>query len=400
MKILHTGDWHLGKRLFKISRLPEQQLFLKWLENEIIQKDIEVLVISGDIFDTPSPQADATRLFFDFLHQISSNTKCHILVIAGNHDSGAYIEAPKQLLQDKKISLCGKIKGNDLDQISIGPATFTMLPFFRAYEVLSMANQLEIETETEEEKILKTLETLFSRACKNKEQKHFLIAHHLFGNMDQIEMGGSEQVITLSGLPSIPLSILDGHFDYLALGHIHKKHTVKTSSPMIRYPGAPMAFRFSENEKKSYTLIELDQNSFNTSEVIIPSFRKIICVRCEIEELETEIKKINGLECDDSLPALLEVQVSVKSPESGIADRIRAEISGKNIELLSLKVQVSGEQQNDFLDEVMTALPSLEELFKMFYHQRHPDAKSIPEEIEKSFKQLLSELTQSSTEGQ
>jgi len=70
MKVLHTSDWHLGKKLFKVSRLPEQRQFLLWLEKLIIEQNIDALVMAGDVFDTPHPPHDALVVYYEFLVRI------------------------------------------------------------------------------------------------------------------------------------------------------------------------------------------------------------------------------------------------------------------------------------------------------------------------------------------
>ena len=112
------------------------------------------------------------------------------------------------------------------------------------------------ESEDDGDVILRTLSKLIQNGKSGISKHRILIAHHIFGNMDRVEMGGSEQVISLSGLDSIPNSLLVEHFDYVALGHIHKKATLKQEAPVIRYCGAPLPFRFSENYIKSMTLIK------------------------------------------------------------------------------------------------------------------------------------------------
>ncbi len=399
MKLLHTGDWHLGKKLFKESRLPEQKLFLEWLFSIIENHEIDILIIAGDVFDTPSPPAEASKLFFDFLHQVSSKTTCHIVAIAGNHDSGAFLEAPKAILKDLRITLCGKINGHSLTNLSFPKLSLTLLPFFRSYDILSMARLLieqgiidrpsEKEEKEEEGIITQCLEKLFHQAhCQDK--KNILIAHHLFGSMEKVEMGGSEQAISLSGLNSIPTNILEKYFDYVALGHIHKKYTVKDSAPKIRYSGAPLPFRFSERGKKSITVINLDSDVLQSDEIEIPEFRRLITIQTAKETLELELKKMLERDYTNELPPYLEVQLTVQAPEVGVADFIRDTISNSPIQLISLKVIVEGDEQEEAYSEVMSELPSLTELFEMFYASRYPTEPTIPESIRQSFMQLLS----------
>ena len=66
MKILHTADWHLGHRLHEQSQVEEQALFLEWIENFIIQEEIDVLLISGDVFDTNAPSNQSLEMYYTF----------------------------------------------------------------------------------------------------------------------------------------------------------------------------------------------------------------------------------------------------------------------------------------------------------------------------------------------
>ena len=100
-KIFHSSDWHLGKRLYKSERLDEQKLFLSGLLEEIKTKEIDLLLIAGDIFDTPFPPTEALRLYFEFLRKICDETKAQVVLIAGNHDSGRFLEAPVPFLKEK-----------------------------------------------------------------------------------------------------------------------------------------------------------------------------------------------------------------------------------------------------------------------------------------------------------
>ena len=100
MKILHTSDWHLGQNFMGKSRAEEHEAFLFWLLEIIIEKEIEVLLVSGDIFDTGTPPNYALELYYNFLKELSSiKTLITTIITAGNHDSVSTLKAPKQLLE-------------------------------------------------------------------------------------------------------------------------------------------------------------------------------------------------------------------------------------------------------------------------------------------------------------
>lgn len=398
MNIIHTGDWHLGKKLFKESRLVEQHLFVQWLAEIIIEQKIDLLIIAGDIFDTPSPPAEATKLFFDFLQQISSKTLCHIVAIAGNHDSGPFIEAPKNILQDKRITLCGKIPDTGLVTVDFPMLRLTLLPFFRSYDLLRLKKYFQEQTENsndqpeqqEENQILSTLHHLFAKA-QTPNRHNMLVAHHLFGAAEKFEMGGSEQAINLSGLASIPQDTLVEYFDYVALGHIHKRCIIKKEQPAIHYPGAPLPFRFSEVAKKVILKLEVNDQAIIHSEIVVPVFRPLLSLETDFQALPVKLDQLVSDYSSCQLNAYLEVHVRVLTPTTGIADIIRQRLQQAPIELLSLKVSTDGEER-PISHDVMSELPSLVELFQLFYESKYPESPAIPETLNNTFMELLSSI--------
>ena len=107
MRILHTSDWHLGKRLEQFSRLEEQQLVLEEICSIADENNIDVILIAGDLFDTFNPPADAIELFYSTIKKLSKNGTRPVIAIAGNHDSGDRISAPDPLAKQCGIILIG-----------------------------------------------------------------------------------------------------------------------------------------------------------------------------------------------------------------------------------------------------------------------------------------------------
>ncbi|KAA6325531.1 Nuclease SbcCD subunit D, partial [termite gut metagenome] len=111
MKLLHTADWHLGQIFFGYDRKPEHLQFIEWLKHQIRNLSVDVLLIAGDVFDTPNPSAESQRLYYKFLREtINENPRLQIVIIAGNHDSAARLEAPNPLLEEMNITVRGIVK--------------------------------------------------------------------------------------------------------------------------------------------------------------------------------------------------------------------------------------------------------------------------------------------------
>jgi Exodeoxyribonuclease I subunit D (EC 3.1.11.1) len=101
IKLLHTADWHIGQTFFDYNRKAEHLQFLEWLRGQLREQCVDVLLIAGDVFDTPNPSAESQKMFYKFLREITSdNVALQVVVIAGNHDSAARLEAPNPLLEE------------------------------------------------------------------------------------------------------------------------------------------------------------------------------------------------------------------------------------------------------------------------------------------------------------
>jgi len=369
MKILHTSDWHLGKKLFRLDRTEEHKLFLKWLLDQLIIQQIDVLFIAGDIFDTPTPPHQAQEMLYDFLYEVSVKTKTTTFIIAGNHDSGHLLEAPAKILKNHRVKIWGKLSENPTDHW----ITFTHekesinicgIPFFRSYELMPQGESDAIIA------LQKYLET-------PKSGKNFLLFHHLVGIF---EAAGSEQAISLTGLESIPKDLLN-KFDYVALGHIHKPQKVATNA---YYSGSPIPLRFSETFAKNVVIIDVTDSNIEISHTSIPIFRQII--QLKVDESNWE-EKVNGLIKETELTPVVEIQMKLKAPVVGLVDKIRNILDKKSMDLLLFEPLFQDEnkpQKNEKLFELNTF-----ELFKEFYKHKYPESEKMPPELEEDFKELV-----------
>ena len=107
LTILHTSDWHLGRRLYGRMRYEEFEAFLAWLYNTIISHQVDVLIVAGDIFDTMTPSNKAQALYYEFLGSVSKTCCQHIVIVAGNHDSPTFLDAPSQVLKFLNVHVIG-----------------------------------------------------------------------------------------------------------------------------------------------------------------------------------------------------------------------------------------------------------------------------------------------------
>ena len=394
MKILHTSDWHLGKKLYRISRLKEQELFLSWLSEYIIAEKIDILLVSGDIFDVPTPPNEALKLYFNFLKSLSGNRETPIFIIGGNHDSSHFLEAPAPFLELNNIHVVGNLtelsKGNYspyIHNLIIGneKVSINLFPYFRTHELFNLAKNWDIDIE---QGLLPVIEKALDNLARRSEGKKILMSHHLFGSYEE---SGSEQGLNLSGIDSIPTSILKA-YDYVALGHIHKAQTVRKESPIVHYSGSPIAFRFSETTQKEVSVITIESDELSFERIPVKQFDKLIRVTCtkdEIEEYRDQI--VSSWGDKDELEVFLEMKVKTSSPLTSIADRLRAEFKERGIHLLSFQAIVTG--ANEERDEhILEKSLRTEELFDLFYKKKYPESEVIPKELKQDFNDLLEDV--------
>lgn len=111
---MHTADWHLGQTFFGYDRVEEHAHFLDWLARELKENEIDVLLIAGDVFDVSNPSAVSQRMFYRFIRRVTTeNPQLQLVIVAGNHDSAARLEAPLPLLQEMRTDIKGIVRRRD-----------------------------------------------------------------------------------------------------------------------------------------------------------------------------------------------------------------------------------------------------------------------------------------------
>lgn len=391
VRALHTSDWHLGKKLFKQSRLPEQERFLNWLVDYIVHHHLELLLICGDIFDVPNPPNDAVQLYFSFLNKLTELSDCHVIIIPGNHDSSSFISAPTEILKKHNIHIIAGIKDyqeNNIISLNINDQSISIkgLPYFRTYELY---NEIEKSKKSvEKDDIEKYIKDFFKYWPKESSRtKKIVMGHHAFGSFSAT---GSEQALMLSGLESIPLNWLGDDFDYMALGHIHKPQ-VLSNEKNIYYSGSPIPLRFSEKHNKHLNLVTFDPNSVSVEKVEIPVFRDIIQIKSNKEEVYSKIdKSLENLNSD--LSPFVEISIQLDEPDNKFNDKVFEYIQDKGAILLSFIPEYSNIEQKEEIDSKILRDHNIQDLFKFYYSQKYPDAQEVPPILMKNFITNLEEL--------
>lgn len=346
MRFLHTSDWHLGMRLYGMDRKKEHEHFLQWLLHQIEEQKIEVLLITGDIFDTSNPPQDALQMYYQFLAEVSTLKMCkNVIIIGGNHDSANVLNAPKDLLKALNIHVIGCSTGNIQDEIipiqSEGDiqAVVCAVPFLRDKDLRYFVAGESIE---EKEKRLKNAIISHYNAAYTHIKNHFESVPILIATGHLFAVGShtseSEKMIHVGNLGQVETHHFPEAFNYIALGHIHRPQKIG-GKEHIRYSGSPIPLSFTElDEHKQIVIADIQPNlKPQFLSVPIPQYRKLIRIKGEIHTVKQILSELSHQEDEPSL--WVEVTVQLQKQELQLNKELKSLVQGKNIDILAIKAE-------------------------------------------------------------
>lgn len=277
LTLLHTSDWHLGRRLYGKPRYDEFKQFLDWQLQTLREQKVDVLLIAGDIFDTTAPSNQAQNLYYDFLSQVCDTDCRHVIIVAGNHDSASFLEAPKQLLKAFNIHIIGSMTDTPTDEVITlsdkagQPELIVMaVPYLRDRDVRTVGHGERLDDK--ERKLAQGIKAHYGQIAdiaiarqaqlkaKYKRTIPIVATGHLFTVGGQTMEGDGVRDLYVGSLGSIGAEIFHPQIDYVALGHLHIPQAVG-GQPHIRYAGSPIAMGFGESrQQKQVHLLRFDAN--------------------------------------------------------------------------------------------------------------------------------------------
>ncbi len=272
MKILHTSDWHLGRSLYGRKRYDEFSAFLDWLAGFIQTESIDALLIAGDVFDNSTPSNRAQELYYRFLCKVSASCCRHIVVIAGNHDSPSFLNAPKELLRALNVHVVGSITENPEDEVitlvghsDIPEAIVCAVPYLRDRDIRIVEAGESIEDKNT--KLIDGLQRHYAGVCRVAEEKQreygdipIIGMGHLFTAGGKTVEGDGVRELYVGSLAHVDKDIFPACMDYLALGHLHVPQKVGAAE-YIRYSGSPIPMGYGEaTHEKSVVIVEFSND--------------------------------------------------------------------------------------------------------------------------------------------
>lgn len=398
MKILHTSDWHIGKQLHKFDLSEDLDLFFDWLIAYIATNNIDVLLVSGDIFDQANPTQAAYKQYYDVLKRLI-HLDCKIILTGGNHDSAAVLNAPAELLKAFDISVVGGAT-DDLGDMFIPveknneKIVVAAVPFLKDRDIRKSVAGESYATKIEQ--IKSGLQAYFSNVnsyYKNHySQEVFIVMGHLY--VQGSELSESERDIQIGNQAGVEAYMFEEVPHYVALGHIHKPQVI-SQEQNIHYCGSPIPLSFSEKEDaKQINVITVENNQISQVEIVpIPKHRNLITFEGNLQDVEA---KINAYSEVTTLTSLVEIIVNEETEsierQQAFEELIHTKIN-PNIEIVKSRLNFKSKIRG--ASDAFAVGTDVADVTPMQMFEKKLELQSGLENIEElknAFRELLQEL--------
>lgn len=362
MRLLHTSDWHLGGQLMNRDRREEHRRFLDWLLHCLAEQRIDVLVIAGDIFDSAAPPSYALELYYNFLRKLAGTGCRQAVIVGGNHDSMAVLNAPGRLLAALDITVIGGVPTNPDEQLVLvrdpGQKPLGLVcavPFLRDRD---LKNSVAGETWEERkqavavavaghyQQILDRAQALRRSLAVDDRQIPIIATGHLFAAEATVSDG--ERDIHVGSLGGLDAGLIfPPGFTYLALGHLHRPQKLSTAAP-TRYSGSPLPLSFGEAATtKSVIVVDCPSgvDAPAIAAIEIPCFRRLVTLSGSPEATLTGLAE---LEVAPNEPTVW-IQILLDSGlwQVDARQRLEALAATKNLDILAIRHRAGQKKPGD-----------------------------------------------------
>ncbi|TGV10788.1 exonuclease subunit SbcD [Alcaligenaceae bacterium 429] len=404
LTILHTSDWHLGRSLYGKKRYQEFEDFLNWMLTQLHEQQVDVLLIAGDVFDTTTPSNKAQELYYHFLQQVAQSPCQHVVIIAGNHDSPSFLEAPKTLLKALQIHVVGSPSANIEDDVLVlydaqqqAELIVCAVPYLRDKDIRT--TQAGESPEEKNQHLLQNIHAHYHAIAERAEQlqaQHashppIIATGHLFATGGQTIDGDGVRELYVGSLNRVPAAAFSPAFSYVALGHLHVPQMVD-QNPNIRYSGSPLPMGFGEaRQQKSLCIVQLLAGQATVSLLPIPVFQKLVSIRGDWPHIHNALQQLTPSE----LPVWVEVIYDGDELISNLRERIDHAIEGSAVDVL----RVQNQRVIERLLQRTHQTETLEEMSVTEVFERCLTAHEIPEEQRPLLREHYQHIVQSLEEN-
>ncbi|MBQ6971464.1 MAG: exonuclease SbcCD subunit D C-terminal domain-containing protein [Synergistaceae bacterium] len=341
LRILHTSDWHLGRKLKDHDRADEFRKFLTWLEGVIAKQKPDALIVSGDIFNTSNPPVESQEMYYSFLSRVAGKTCPNIIITAGNHDSAPFIDAPAGLMERCSVHVIGRACSDEAillnDKQGRPGMIVCAVPFLHDYDVRtgkSEASFADIEREIKTG-IMSHYAEVFVKARELRGDMDIPIvaAGHLFLDAGKTNDSEGERSLYLGTAIKVGADIFPDDAAYVALGHLHSPQKVGRDN--VRYSGSPIALTFGEwGTQKTVSVVDFAGRNFaGVTEIRVPVWREMARVSGDMAGIERELRELAGR----NVSVWAEVTYTGAESPGDLAGRLADITEGSLVEVLSVR---------------------------------------------------------------
>ncbi|QMI04294.1 exonuclease subunit SbcD [Citrobacter sp. RHB25-C09] len=376
MRILHTSDWHLGQNFYSKSRAAEHQAFLDWLLDTAVTRQVDAIIVAGDIFDTGSPPSYARELYNRFVVNLKK-TGCHLVVLAGNHDSVAMLNESRDILAFLNTTVVASAGHAPwiLPRLDGTPgAVLCPIPFLRPRDIIT--SQAGLSGHEKQQHLLSAITDYYHQqheaACTLRgDQPLPIIAT---GHLTTVGASKSDAVrdIYIGTLDAFPAQNFPPA-DYIALGHIHRAQAIG-GTEHIRYCGSPISLSFDETGKaKCVHLVSFTEGKLSAVETLeVPVTQPLAVLKGDLASITAQLEQWRGVE--QNPPVWLDIEITTDGYLHDVQRKIQALTEALPVEVLL--VRRSREQRDKILSNAQRETLSelrVEEVFERRLAQEELD---------------------------
>ena len=311
MRLIHTSDWHFGKRFQETDLIPLQENFCDWLVDLVKQDKVDGVLVAGDLYDRSNPKEDAVDLLDDVLHRISA-AGASIVAISGNHDSAERLHFGTRFMAGNGLTISTERRQVDL----IAPPTTLIAHDGSEVEILPLPYldpqrvALEAGTKRDHESVLQTV--IENQVANLKNPSRTIAMAHAF------VVGGttsdSERALTIGGTGAVPADLFLP-FGYTALGHLHRPQELNEG--LLAYSGSPMSYSFSEEHDKSVRIIEVTNAGITSSAITIDVGRPVVTIKDTFDNI------LNSPKYESHINSFVRALITDKNFKIGAMEAVR-----------------------------------------------------------------------------
>lgn len=359
MRLLHTSDWHLGHTLYDVSREAEHAAFLDWLLETLESQAVDALLVAGDIFDTANPSAEAQAAWYQFVARARRRRpRLDVVVVGGNHDSAARLDAPDPLFAALGVRVVGglpRAKGElDLERLLVPVhdargrvgAWVAAVPYLRPSDLPPVGADAG-------DRLVEGVRAIYTEvleaARRRKQPGQALVAMgHCYMTGSELSVL-SERKILGGNQHALPVDLFPEDLAYAALGHLHKAQRVGGREG-VRYSGSPLPLSLSEAHYRHQVLVvDLEGETLGQVRPLsVPRTTDMVRVPAKdavpLEEVLERLAALPGWDAGapDWTRPYLEVCVALPRPEPALRHKVEKALEGKAARLVKLTPAYTG----------------------------------------------------------